>query len=108
MSELEIAEAALGKLTRPERATLLARLAEDLAGSFPGIDSTPDICQGEARIVRTRIPVWLLVRARDLGSSEADLLQAYPTLRAEDLAHAWHYARGHQDEIRHAIEANEE
>lgn len=108
MSELEIAEAAVSKLTRPERATLLARLAEDLAASFPGVDSTPNVCGGEARIVRTRIPVWLLVRARELGTSEADLLLAYPTLRAEDLAQAWHYARAHQDEIRHHVAANEE
>lgn len=36
-------------------------------------------------MVRTRIPFWLLEQARRLGSSEQELLEAYPTLRAEDL-----------------------
>ena len=30
-----------------------------------------------------------------MGVSEQALLAAYPTLRAEDLVNAWHYARGH-------------
>jgi uncharacterized protein (DUF433 family) len=74
---------------------------------FPGIETSPDIVSGEARIVRTRIPVWLLVQARQLGTSEADLLQAYPSLRAEDLANAWAYARAHQDVIQQQIQDNE-
>lgn len=108
MSDLEIAEAAVSKLTRAERAALVARLAQDLAGAFPGVELEPGVCGGEARIVRTRIPVWLLVRARELGSSEAGLLEAYPSLRAADLTQAWHYALAHEDEIRRAIETNEE
>jgi len=56
--------------------------------AFPGIESRPDVCGGEACIVRTRIPVWLLVQARRLNTSESDLLRAYPTLHAEDLASA--------------------
>jgi uncharacterized protein (DUF433 family) len=51
--------------------------------------------------------VWTLVRARQLGLSEADLLQAYPTLRAEDLAEAWAYARANSDEIEHQIQSHE-
>jgi len=107
MNDFETAEAAIRRLSRGERAALLAQLVEDLADAFPGIDSAPDVCGGEARIVRTRIPVWLLVRGFELGSSEAELMTAYPTLRAEDLAHAWHYARAHADEIRRDIVANE-
>lgn len=72
-----------------------------------GIESTPGICGGAARIVRTRIPVWVLVRARQLGTSEADLLLSYPTLRAEDLANAWAYARAHSSEMETAIAENE-
>jgi uncharacterized protein (DUF433 family) len=34
------------------------------------------------------MPVWVLEQARRLGSSEAALLQSYPTLRAENLANA--------------------
>jgi uncharacterized protein (DUF433 family) len=107
MSDLEEIEKVIPRLSRAERAALLALLAEDLAGAFPGIEATPDVCGGEARLVRTRIPVWLLVRARQLGTSEGELLRAYPTLRAEDLAYAWRYARLHPDEIREAIRKNE-
>lgn len=75
--------------------------------AFPGIESYRNVCGGEACIVRKRIPVWLLVQARRLGSSDADLLRAYPTLRAEDLANAWAYARAHPDEIDRQIAENE-
>ena len=62
---------------------------------------------GEPCIVRTRIPVWLLVQARILGSSEADLLSAYPSLRAKDLTNAWAYFRANKDEIERQIVENE-
>ncbi|MBL8145070.1 MAG: DUF433 domain-containing protein [Anaerolineae bacterium] len=62
---------------------------------------------GEAHVVRTRIPVWLLERARRFGASEADILRDYPTLRAEDLANAWAYARVNAKEIEQAITGNE-
>lgn len=65
----------------------------NLGDAFPGIESTLDVMGGEPRIVRTRIPVWLLVRARQLGTTKAELLNAYPTLRAEDLANVWAYYR---------------
>ena len=80
----------------------------DLGDSFPGIESTPDVCGGEARIIRTRIPVWVLEQARRLGVTEADLLRSYPTLRAEDLVNAWAYARAHREEIERQIQDNEE
>ena len=57
--------------------------------------------------MRTRIPVWVLVQARLLGVSEADILRSYPTLRAEDLANAWAYSRAHHDEIEQQIRENE-
>jgi uncharacterized protein (DUF433 family) len=72
-----------------------------------GIEADPEICGGEPCIVRTRIPVWVLIQARKLGTSEAEILRAYPTLRAEDLTNAWAYYRGHRDEIEQQIEENE-
>jgi uncharacterized protein (DUF433 family) len=54
------------------------------------------------------VPVWLLVRARALGTSEADLLACYPTLQAGDLANAWAYNRVHKEEIDEQIRQNEE
>jgi uncharacterized protein (DUF433 family) len=50
----------------------------------------------------------VLVQARRLGASEADLLRSYPTLSAEDLANAWTYARDHREEIARQIVGNEE
>lgn len=87
---------------------MLQWVVSDLGDSFPGIESTPDICGGEARIIRTRIPVWVLEQARRPGVTEADLLRSYPTLRAEDLVHAWACARAHREEIERQIQDNEE
>jgi uncharacterized protein (DUF433 family) len=107
MPSIEEAEQIITSLTRGEKAQLLQSLARDLGDSFPGIESRPDVCGGEPCIVRTRIPVWLLEQARRLGTSEADLLRSYPTLRAVDLANAWAYVRSHLEEIEDQIQANE-
>ncbi len=97
----------LSRLTRGEKAEVLQWVARDLGDAFPGIESNPNVSGGEACIVRTRIPVWLLVQAKKLGTSEADLLRSYPMLRAEDLANAWAYYRSHREEIERQIEENE-
>ncbi|MCI0417063.1 DUF433 domain-containing protein [bacterium] len=107
MSKLKEIEEMLSHLSRAEKAKLLQSVVRDLADSFPGIDATPGICGGEARIVRTRIPVWVLEQARRLGLSEAEILKVYQTLRAEDLVNAWAYVRSHRDEIEKQIQENE-
>ncbi len=107
MNALQEAEKLLPQMTAAEKAQLLQSVVRDLGEAFPGIESNPGVCGGEPCIVRTRIPVWLLVRAKQLGSSEGDLLQAYPTLRAQDLTHAWAYTRAHQTEIKQQILENE-
>lgn len=107
MSPLQEAEQLLSNMTRAEKAQLLQWVARDLGDAFPGIDSIPGVSGGEPCIVRTRIPVWVLVQARRLGTSEADLLRSYPTLRAEDLANAWAYFRVHREEIEQQIHENE-
>ncbi len=107
MSTIQEAEKLLSGLTRGEKAQLLQWVVRDLGDAFPGIESNPGVCGGEPCIVRTRIPVWVLEQARRLGTSEADLLRAYPTLRAEDLANAWAYVRSHRDEIEQQIQENE-
>src|SRR5437016_13994282 len=107
MSTLEAAEELLAKLSRAEKAQVLQWAARDLGDAFPGIESRPGVCGGEPCIVRTRIPVRLLEQARQRGTSEAELLRIYPTLRAEDLANAWGYVRSHREEITGQIEANE-
>lgn len=107
MTALSELEKLLPRLSRAEKAQVLQWVARDLGGAFPGIESNPAVSGGEPCVVRTRIPVWLLVRARNLGASEADLLRSYPTLRAEDLSNAWSYARAHREEIEQQIAANE-
>jgi uncharacterized protein (DUF433 family) len=107
MSELEVIEQLLAQMSRGEKAQVLQWVVRDLGDAFPGIDSTASVCGGEPRIVRTRIPVWVLVQARRLGATEADLLRNYPGLRAEELANAWGYARAHPDEIEQQIRENE-
>lgn len=108
MNVLEQAEHLLTTMTRAEKAQLLQWVARDIGDAFPGIESNPDVCGGVPCIVRTRIPVWILIQARQQGMSEADILRAYPSLRAEDLANAWAYARSHSEDIDRQIQLNEE
>jgi uncharacterized protein (DUF433 family) len=107
MSALNEIEQLLAEMSRAEKAQVLQWVVRDLGDAFPGIESRPEINGGEPCIVRTRIPVWVLVQARQLGASEADLLRDYPTLRAEDLANTWAYARAHREEIEQQISENE-
>jgi uncharacterized protein (DUF433 family) len=94
------------QLPKPDQARLLAFVAQEIGNVHPGIDFNPDICGGSARIVRTRIPVWTLEAARQQRSSDADLLAAYPSLTAEDLANARNYTHVHRDEINREIAEN--
>ncbi len=107
MSALAEVEKLWPQLSRAEKAQVLQWTVSDLGDAFPGIESVDGVCGGEPCVVRTRIPIWLLEQARHLGASEAELLRCYPTLRAEDLAHAWAYVRQHRDEIEQQIRANE-
>jgi len=107
MNTIREAEKLLSIMTKGEKAQLLQKVVHDIGDAFPGIDTSSGVCGGEPCIVRTRIPIWVLVQARHLGTSEAELLQCYPTLRAEDLANAWAYFRSHRDEIEQQICENE-
>jgi uncharacterized protein (DUF433 family) len=73
-----------------------------------GISKKPDRCGGDACIREARIPVWVLVNYRRLGSSDADVLRAYPGLTPADLEGAWEYAAANFAEIDRAIRDNEE
>ena len=104
---IEQAQNLLAQLSPGDKAHILAWLAQDLTDTFPGIEARPGVCGGEPCVVGVRIPVWLLVAARQQGLSDAELLQAYPSLDAEQLSQAWAYARAHPVEIDTAIAANE-
>lgn len=107
MNAIQEAHQFFANLSRAEKAQLLQWVVRDLGDAFPGIESISGVCGGDPCIVRTRIPVWVLVQARRLGSNEADLLRAYPMLRAEDLVNAWAYFRTHRDEIEQQIREHE-
>lgn len=104
---LQELESQLAALTRAEKAEVLKRLAQEVANVWSGIERTPGVAGGDACIVRTRIPVWVLENWRGLGWTEAQILESYPMLRAADLVNAWSYAEAHGDEIRTAIQENE-
>lgn len=105
---LEELEAQLLALAPREKAQVIQLLAQSLENSWRGIEKTPGVCGGDARIVGTRIPVWVLVNARRLGISETELLKDYPTLSATDLANAWVYASAYAEDIEAAIQENED
>jgi uncharacterized protein (DUF433 family) len=77
------------------------------APDFPSVIRTPGVCGGSPRLIRTRIPVWLLQHLRQRGFSEAKILESYPTLTAGDLVQAWGYVAAHGAEIEKEIEENE-
>jgi uncharacterized protein (DUF433 family) len=108
MMGLQEIETQLRSLSEAEKAQVFKVLSFDLTHTWPGIEKTPDVAGGEACIVRTRIPVWVLEGYRRLGWSEARLLENYPTLRAADLVNAWAYADAHPEEMERAIHLNAE
>ena len=107
MSTLDEVTRLMAQMTVEEKSKLLGLVVRDLGRALPGIASTPGVCGGQPTLVRTRIPVWLIERARRLGSSDAEMLAAYPTLRAEDLVNAWAYVCAFPEEIDRQIQANE-
>lgn len=71
------------------------------------IECTPGVCGGDACIARTRIPVWTIVRAHQLGGSDEEILEDYPALSHHDLANAWAYYELHRADIDQQIASNE-
>ncbi|AFY34595.1 DUF433 domain-containing protein [Calothrix sp. PCC 7507] len=90
-----------------EKAAIIQSLTQTINIGAKGITKTPGVCSGEACIAGTRIAIWLLVEARHLGITEAQLLQDYSHISAADLVNAWMYADAYPEEIKAAIRANE-
>lgn len=63
------------------------------------IRSTPDVMGGDACIRSTRIPVWTLVAYKRDGLTDAQLLEAFPSLNVADLTAAWDYNAAHGDAV---------
>ncbi len=71
------------------------------------ITKIPDVCGGDACIRGHRIPVWGIVRNRQLGMSDAEILECYPTITTADLEAAFEYYPANREEIEQAIQENE-
>jgi uncharacterized protein (DUF433 family) len=56
------------------------------------VEINPDIMLGKPVIRGTRIPVELILRKLSEGTTEADLLDAYPRLTREDIQAAIRFA----------------
>ena len=104
---VEEAERLISRMNPVERAQVREKLNNETNGQFPGIESTPGVCGGDARVAGHRIPVWVLWGYHELGMSDERLLESYPTITAQDLHNAFAYARAHMDEIQEAIRDNE-
>ena len=94
-------------LTPGEKTQAIQLLVQSLSNR-QGIEKSPSVCGGDARIAKTRIPIWSLVNYRILGATDVRILQDFPHLSAADLANAWAYAEAHPEEIEAAIARNEE
>jgi uncharacterized protein (DUF433 family) len=95
-------------LTLEEKAEAIDLLNNSLTKNWLGITKKIGVCGGSACITGTRIPVWVLINACNLGISESMLLDDYPTLSATDLANAWIYAEVYGEELAAEIRENEE
>jgi uncharacterized protein (DUF433 family) len=56
------------------------------------IETRPDVMLGKPVIKGTRVPVELILRKLSEGATQADLIDAYPRLSAEDIRAAMAYA----------------
>lgn len=63
------------------------------------IELNPKVMVGKPVIRGTRVPVELLLRKLGEGATEAELLDAYPNLRREDILAALEYGA---DAVAHA------
>lgn len=93
-------------LPRTDKVEVIQLLLADLTDAWPGIEKTEGVVGGDACIARTRIPVWGLEGYRRLGLNDAQLLENFPTLGAEDLLHACAYVAAYKQEIEEVLHGN--
>lgn len=80
----------------------IGRSTQELA-----IVRTPGVCGGSARIAGTRIPVWTVAALWRAGATDRQVLEAYPTMSANQLSEARLYLQGHEAEIDQDIREQE-
>jgi uncharacterized protein (DUF433 family) len=97
----------IAKELRRELLTLSPEEKTEIIQLLNGINQTPQVVGGAARIRNTRIPVWSLFQSHQMGASDLEILEAHPELTPADLVNAWFYAETFPDEIEQAISMNE-
>jgi uncharacterized protein (DUF433 family) len=107
MGVIEQAVELIRRMSRRDKAHLLAIVAGDPDVQFPGISVTAGVCGGAPRVMGTRIPVWLLEGLRQDGVSDQKLVQAYPQLTTQKLADAWAFVEQNRELIDQEIAENE-
>jgi uncharacterized protein (DUF433 family) len=77
--------------------------------TLDAIRKTPGVLGGDACVGNRRIAVWMLVQAKQVGLTDAELREDYePPLTQNELDAAWSYYDKHREEIDLAIRDNEE
>ncbi len=101
-------ESHLLALTPVEKERVIQLLTHSLTIDRVDVAKPIEVGAGEARIGNTQIAVWELVNAKELGCSDADLIQIYPQLTLLDLITAWEYAEANADEISRTLQEIDE
>ena len=70
------------------------------------VQKTPGVCGGDACICHTRHTVAGLVRWRQLGLSDVQILERHPNLSQADLDAAWSYYDGNREEVDQALRSD--
>src|SRR5579862_3926509 len=107
MSALQEAEKLLAVMSKAEKAQLLQHVAKDLEMRFEALKATRCLWRRPQHHPHPYSRLDARTHAT-LGITEAELLKSYPTLRAEDLVHAWAYVQVHENDINHQTRENEE
>ena len=93
-------------LSDDEKTQVIGLLSTGQNSIDSGIEKTLQVCGGSACISGTRMTVWGLVEAIQLGYTEADLLTSYPNLTVMQLASARRYSKANPTEIELEIREN--
>ena len=94
------------QLPKDEQQELLRRLTK-LVNTPPDIIvKTPGVVGGRARVNNTRLAVWLLIGWIQMGWTDEDLLEGYPSLTPESIAAVKAYYATNQEEVDQDIAEN--
>lgn len=93
------------RLAQARRQSVEELIAEIAAQPAHHIEQRPGVQGGDACIVGTRIPVWVLAAMHKRGDTVEDILEAYPHLTAAQVYAALSYYYDHRAETDAVIAA---